>query len=304
MPKRFVVPAAFIGLGLIWGSSFLWIKIAVDELPAATLAAERITIGAAVVLVFLRLTGTRFPRTVPELLPLAVVGLLNAAVPYTLISWGETVVDSGTAAVLNSLTPIFSLLIAGLFLRVEPITGLRVLGLLVGFGGAAFLASREFELRGDPVALLGAGAVAVAAFAYAVAASYARHHLQVTHRYVVSAGTLVFGAIFAWPLAIVADGLQLPHQPDTIVALLWLGIMGAFVAYLLYFFLIAELGATLASMVTYVFPIVGVALGVIFLDELLDLRLVIGTALVVAGIAVVSLRYDAAVSRAARGSSS
>ena len=145
--RRFAVPAAFIGLGLIWGSSFLWIKIAVDELPAATLAAERITLGALVVLVFLRITRTPLPRTARELAPLAVVGLLNAAVPYTLISWGEQIVDSGTAAVLNSLTPIFSLLIAGLYLRVEPVTLLRVIGLLVGFGGAVLLATRELALR-------------------------------------------------------------------------------------------------------------------------------------------------------------
>lgn len=299
--SRLALPLAFIGLGLIWGSSFLWIKIAVDELPAATLAAERITIGAVVVLIFLRLRRISLPRTWRELAPLAVVGLLNAAIPYTLFSWGEQVVDSGTAAVLNSLTPIFSLLIAGLYLRVEPVTGLRVIGLVVGFGGAVLLATRELALRDDPMALVSAGAVALAALSYAVAASYARHHLKVSHRYVVSAGTLIFGALFAWPLALIADGVQLPTQPDTIFSVLWLGVMGAFVAYLLYFFLIAELGATLASMVTYVFPVVGVALGVIVLDEVLDARLVVGAALVVMGIGIVSLRYDPRVKRAASG---
>ena len=141
----------------------------------------------------------------------------------------------------------------------------------------------------------------VAAVSYAVAASYARHHLRVTHRYVVSAGTLIFGALFSWPLALLADGFQLPTRPETILSVVWLAVMGAFVAYLLYFFLISELGATLAAMVTYVFPVVGVALGVVVLNEVLDLRLVIGTLLVMAGIGVVSLRYDARVSRAHRG---
>lgn len=299
--SRFAVPAAFIGLGLIWGSSFLWIKIGVEELPAATLAAQRITIGAIVMAVFMWRVGMGIPRTRAELIPLAVVGLLNAAVPYILISWGEQVVDSATAAVLNSLTPIFSLLIAGLMLRVEPVTVLRVAGVVIGFGGAALLATRELALRDDPLALLGAGAVALAALSYAVAASFARHNLRVTHRFVVSAGTLLFGALFSWPVALLADGFQLPTQPDTIFALLWLGVMGAFVAYLLYFYLIAELGATVASMVTYVFPVVGVALGVVFLDEILDLRLAIGTLLVVAGIVVVSLRYDRRVRPVARG---
>jgi drug/metabolite transporter (DMT)-like permease len=299
--SRFVVPAAFITLGLIWGSSFLWIKIAVDELPAATVVAHRLTIGFACMLVFMAARGVRLPRGREELLALAVMGALNAALPYLLITWGEEVVDSATAAVLNSLTPIFSLVLAGLVLRTETVTFLRVLGLLVGFAGAALLATREFELRDDPAGLIGAGAVVLAALSYAVAASYARHRMKVTHRYVVSAGTMLFGALFTWPLALLADGVRLPTQPDTILAVVWLGAMGAFVAYLLYFFLIAELGATLASMVTYVFPVVGLVLGVLVLDEVLDARLLVGTALVMAGIGVVSLRYDAAVRRAARG---
>jgi drug/metabolite transporter (DMT)-like permease len=299
--SRFAVPVAFVTLGLIWGSSFLWIKIAVDELPAATVVTQRLTIGFVCMLAFMAARGVRLPGSPRELLPLAVMGALNAALPYLLITWGEEVVDSATAAVLNSLTPIFSLVIAGTLLRTETVTFLRVVGLLVGFAGAALLATREFELRGDPAGLVGAGAVVLAALSYAVAASYARHSMRVTHRYVVSAGTMLFGAIFTWPLALVADGIRIPTQADTIVSVLWLGGMGAFVAYLLYFYLIEELGATLASMVTYVFPIVGVVLGVAFLSEILDARLVIGTALVLAGIGIVSLRYDAVVRRAARG---
>ena len=205
---------------------------------------------------------------------------------------GCVVAESGSAAPAGASDPK---------LRTETVTFLRVVGLLVGFAGAALLATREFELRGDPAGLVGAGAVVLAALSYAVAASYARHSMRVTHRYVVSAGTMLFGAVFTWPLALVADGIRIPTQVDTIVSVLWLGGMGAFVAYLLYFYLIEELGATLASMVTYVFPIVGVVLGVAFLSEVLDARLVIGTALVLAGIGIVSLRYDAAVRRAARG---
>jgi drug/metabolite transporter (DMT)-like permease len=299
--SRFAVPIAWITLGLIWGSSFLWIKIAVDELPAATVVTQRLTIGFVCMLVFMAARGVRLPRNPRELLPLAVMGALNAALPYLLITWGEEVVDSATAAVLNSLTPIFSLVIAGFLLRTETVTFLRVVGLLVGFAGAAMLATREFELRGDPAGLIGAGAVALAALSYAVAASYARHSMKVTHRWVVSAGTMLFGALFTWPLALIADGIRIPTQPDTIFSVVWLGAMGAFVAYLLYFYLIAELGATLASMVTYVFPVVGVALGVVFLDEILDSRLAIGTVLVLVGIGIVSLRYDAAVRRLTRG---
>jgi len=300
--SRWLLPAAFVLLGLIWGSSFAWIKIAVEEIPPATLVAWRMTLGAlgmGALLVAWRVPVPRRPR---ELIPLAVMGAINAAIPIFLISWGEQFVDSGTAAVLNSLVPIFSLVIAGLVIRVEPVTALRVIGLILGFIGAALLAGRELELRTDSSGLIGALAVVLAAVSYAAGASYARHRIRRTHRYVVAGGTLIFAAIYMWILALTADGgIIVPSQLPTIVAVVWLGILGSFVAYLLFFFLIEHLGATMASMVTYMFPVIGVAIGVLLLGERMDLRLAIGTALVVIGIIVVTLRYDALVSRAPSG---
>ena len=298
-----ILPAAFILLGLIWGSSFAWIKVAVDEIPPATLVAWRMTLGAVGMVGMLAiLPGITMPRGRREWLPLVVMGAVNAAIPIFLISWGEQYVDSGTAAVLNSLVPIFSLIIAGVMLRTEPVTALRVGGLVLGFVGAALLASRELELRADPTGLIGALAVVLAAISYAVGVSYARHRIRTTHRYVVAAGTLLFAAIDMWILALVADGgVILPTQLDTIVSVLWLGILGSFIAYLLYFFLIEHLGATMSAMVTYLFPVVGVGLGVTLLGERLDARLLAGTVLVVAGIVVVTLRYDPRLTRVATG---
>jgi drug/metabolite transporter (DMT)-like permease len=299
---RWVLPVAFVSLGLIWGSSFAWIKIAVDDVPPATLVAWRMTLGAVGMLLLIAALRLRVPRGAGEWLPLVVLGAVNAAIPIFLISWGQQFVDSGTAAVLNSLTPIFSLLIAGIALRVEPVTALRVIGLLLGFVGAALLASRELDLRADASGLIGALAVVVAAFSYAVGASYARHRIQRTHRYVVAGGTLLFAAADAWVLALLSDGgVVLPTQIESVVAIAWLGILGSFVAYVLFFFLIEHLGATMASMVTYLFPVVGVGLGVLVLGERMDVRLAVGTILVLIGIIVVSLRYDAAVSRVPSG---
>ena len=299
---RWVLPAAFVLLGLIWGSSFAWIKIAVADVPPATLVAWRMTLGALGMLALIAALRLPRPRGLGEWLPLVVLGAVNAAIPIFLISWGQQWVDSGTAAVLNSLAPIFSLVIAGLALRVEPVTGLRVTGLLLGFVGAAILASRQLELRADAAGLIGAMAVVLAAFSYAVGASYARHRIQRTHRYVVAGGTLLFAAVDAWVLALVADGgLVLPTQLSSVIAIAWLGILGSFIAYVLFFFLIEHLGATMASMVTYLFPVVGVGLGVLALGEPMDVRLALGTILVLIGIIVVSLRYDAAVSRVPSG---
>jgi drug/metabolite transporter (DMT)-like permease len=296
-----LTPAVFILLGLIWGSSFLWIKIALREIGPATLVAERMSLGAIGMLAYLVIRGVHLPRSARELAPLAVLGLINAAVPIFLISWGEVHVDSGTAAVLNSLVPLFSLIIAGIWLRTEPVTALRVTGLILGFGGAAVLASRELSLSGDPLGVIGALAVVVAAASYALGASYAKHRITTTHRYVVAGGTLVFAALYTWVLAIASEWpVGLPTQPDGVIAVLWLGLLGSFIAYLCYFFLIERLGATLASMVTYLFPVVGVALGTFLLHEAFDVRMAIGTALVLVGIGVVTLRYDPGVSRVPR----
>jgi drug/metabolite transporter (DMT)-like permease len=297
-----LLPAAFILLGLIWGSSFAWIKIAVEEIPPATLVAWRMSLGAVGMIGLLLVMRLPMPRQWRAWMPFFVLGAINAAIPIFLISWGEQFVDSGTAAVLNSLVPIFSLVIAGLALKTEPVTALRVAGLLLGFIGAALLASRELELRSGISGLIGALAVVLAALSYAFGASYARHRIQRAHRYVVAAGTLFFATVYMWALALVADGgVIVPAQLDTIVAVLWLGILGSFVAYVLFFFLIEHLGATMASMVTYVFPVVGVGIGVLLLGELMDLRLAVGTLLVVVGIIVVSVRYDAIVSRLPSG---
>jgi drug/metabolite transporter (DMT)-like permease len=297
---RWQTPGAYILLGLIWGSSFAWIAVALEEVPPATLVAQRMTLGAIAMVALLPFIRQRLPRTPGEWVPLAVMGAINAALPIFLISWGEQFIDSGTAGVLNSLVPIFSLIIAGLVIRTEPVTMLRVTGLVLGFIGAALLAGRQMELSGDPSGLIGALAVVLAALSYAAGASYAKYRIRTTHRYVVAAGTLVFAAIYMWLLAIPADGLVTPRQADTLLAIVWLGILGSFVAYILYFFLLEQLGATVSTMVSYIFPVVAVALGVIFLDEPMDVRLVIGTVLVLVGIVVVSLRYDLRVSRAPR----
>jgi drug/metabolite transporter (DMT)-like permease len=291
--RSWLLPGAFILLGLIWGSSFLWIKIGVREMDPATLVAYRVSIGAVAMLAYVRLSGDRMPRTWGELAPLAALGMIATALPFFLITWGELYIDSGTAAVLNSLTPIFSLVLAGLILRTESITMVRVLGLVTCFAGAALLASREFALRGDLLALAGTGAVTVAAISYAAGASLSRATVHDTPRNVVAAGNLTFGAVYIWIFALLTEANPAPPAHlDSLIALLWLGLLGSFLAYVLLYFLFGHLDATVVAMVSYVFPVVGVTRGVVFLGEILDARLLIGTGLVVVGIVVVSLRYD------------
>ena len=299
---RWLLPAAFLLLGLIWGSSFAWIKISLEEIPPATMVAWRMSLGAVAMVTLVVLLRVPWPRSGGDWMALVVLGAINAAIPIFLISWAEQFVDSGTAAVLNSLVPIFSLVIAGLVLRTEPVTSLRVAGLAIGFIGAAILATRELTLRADLSGLIGALAVVLAAISYAAGASYARNRIGHNHRYIVAGGTLIFAAVDMWVLALIADGgVIVPAEPSTLVSLAWLGLLGSFVAYILFFFLIENIGATLTTMVTYIFPVVGIAIGVTLLGEQMDARLFIGTMLVLAGVVVVGLRYDASVSRVPGG---
>ncbi len=298
------VVAVFVALGLLWGSSFLWIKVALRSMDPQTLVAYRILLGAVGVLVYLRIRGQHLPSSVAELAPMAVLGFFATALPFFLITWGELHVDSGTAAVLNSLTPIFTMLIAVVIVHTETATRLRVAGVMTGFIGAALLASREFALRDDPLALAGVLAVTVAAISYAVGANLSRRLIHGTPRDVVAAGNLLFATLYIWAFAILTGAnLAPPSETDAVIAILWLGLLGSFLAFVMLYFLIDRAGATVASTVTYLFPVVGVTLGVLFLNELLDWRLAVGAGLVVLSFGLIGLRYDQFVRWINRGRS-
>ena len=196
---------------------------------------------------FLAITRPRRP-TRRQVGHLAVLGAVNAGFPIFIISWGQQYVDSGTAAVLNSLTPIFSLLIAGLLLRTEMWSPLQGLGVLVGFAGAVVLASRvrlqpgpgghrrrdSGDRRGGELRR----------------GSQLREVPHPVDRPLCRGrrDTRLRRALYLWVVALIADGSPvLPTQPAAIIGLLWLGLLGSFFAYILYFFLIAHLGATVST---------------------------------------------------------
>ena len=281
----------FWALGLIWGSSFLWIKIAVQEVDPFTLVGWRLLFGTLGMVVVILLRRPAFPEAGKTWLFLAALGVLNTALPFVLISWGEKSIDSAVASVLNSTVPLFTLVIAHLFLHDEPITARKAVGLLIGFGGVLALMARDLEPGSLRVGILGQAAVLVAAVSYASASVFARRTMREISPLVQAFVPMAFADAIVWTAATqVGNPGRLPVIPITWVALLWLGLLGSCVAYLLFYNLLHAVGATRAVMVTYVFPVVGVALGVVFLGELADWHLLAGTALVVASIVVVNWR--------------
>ena len=280
---------AFSLLGLIWGSSFLWIKIAVSEIGPFTLVAFRLLFGLAGLLVIMRLQKQSFPRNRRVLLAYLFMGAFNTALPFTLISWGETRIDSGLASILNGTVPLFTIVIAHFWLHDEKITLPRIAGLFVGFIGVVVLVSRDLDPRGLGGNLWGQIAVIAASICYATAITFSRKHLRNQPPVVQSTMILLIADAFLWIATPLAERpMHLPALPMTWFALAWLGLLGSCLAYLLFFFLINAWGPTRASLVTYVFPVIGLILGIVFLKEVADWRLIVGSLLVVGGILVVN----------------
>jgi drug/metabolite transporter (DMT)-like permease len=299
----------FVALAFVWGSSFLWIKVGVTEgLTPLMLVAYRLWIGFLFLLVVGRLTGARLPRRRTLALQLGLVGLLNTAVPFVLITWGEQWIASALASILNGLVPLFTIVIAALLLRDEPITVNRLVGLLVGFGGAVLLLGRNLgptPTADAQLALLGELAVVLASVCYALAAVVFRWRFS-GHDVIEDAvggrrsmnpvefalPPVFFGAVTTTLLALAVDvraGVPLtPPNPTAWVAVVWLGTLGSGLAYVLYFQLLKAWGATRSTLVTYAMPIVGLALGVIVLRERIDLQVIAGSALIIGGIALVN----------------
>ncbi len=292
---------AFVLLASIWGSSFYWIKIALEEIGPFMLVGLRLAFGVAGLLILMAVTRSRFPRDRRLLLAFFFASIVQTALPFVLISWGETEIDSGVASILNGTVPLFTIVIAHFWLHDEKISLSRVVGLIVGFAGVVLLMSRDVGpqgLRGDLLGFLGQLAVLIAAASYAIGITFARKHLQGQSPIVQSTLVLLMADALVWLITLgtaptpwaVESPLIVPQQPITWFALAWLGLLGSCIAYILYFYLINSWGATRASVVTYVLPVIGLLLGILFLDEAVDWRLVAGSVLVFAGIAVVNAR--------------
>ncbi len=278
-------------LGLVWGSSFLWIKIAVQEIGPVTLVAFRLLLGLVGLLAVVAARRPPLPSGRHTWATLGLLGLTNTALPFILISWGEQFIDSAVASILNGTVPLFTLVIAHLSLHDDRITPARLLGLLTGFAGVVVLVRRDLGPQALGGSLLGQLAVLAAAVSYAGSSVLARRNLRQVDPIMQAFIPLIAADAAAW-LAIpwLEAPFHPPRLPLTWLALVWLGLLGSCLAYLLYFHLLHALGPTRATMVTYVFPVVGLILGVVFLGERADWHLVVGAALVAASIAVVNRR--------------
>lgn len=292
--------AGFWLLTFIWGSSFLFIRIGVEELSTFQLVFIRTAIAAVGLNIVVALRGQRLPTDASGVRDVVFLGLVNTVAPFALITWGERSIESGLAALLQATAALFTLVLAHFMFADERITPRKVLGLLFGFGGVLVLASRSLE--GQVAApgrdhLVGQLAIVLASLCYAVGGTYSRRAIQRRLTpLVVAAGTMTVTAVITGVLTYLAPlaGGAAPTPLGTVTAsalasVLTLGVLNTFVAYLIFYSIIETLGAARASMVTYAIPAVGLGLGTVFLDEPFDTRLLIGAVMIVGSIGIVNL---------------
>ena len=280
----------FILLGSIWSSSFLWIKIGVQELGPMSLVSFRMLFGALTALGIAVYQKVNWPRDLKTWGIFAILGPTSLAIPIFFISWGEQTIDSAVASILNATVPLFTIVIAHYWLHDDKMTVQKVIGLLIGFSGVVVLLSKDLVVSAHS-SVLGQAAVILASLFYAGSAVFARKATQHVEGLARGSAPLLTAAIFMWIAGPLAERPFLfPAIPITWVAALWLGILGSGFAMLMFYWLLHEIGPTRTSMVTYLFPVGGVILGVIFLDEVPSWQLVVGTVLIVASLAVVNWR--------------
>ena len=279
-------------LGIVWGSSYLFIRIAVEAgMAPFTLVTLRLALGFLLLAAVVAVARVGLPRELRTYGHLVVIAVLSVALPFSLISWAEQSVASSLAAVINGAIPLMVIVIAAAALPDEPYTTPRVVGLLVGFVGVAILVGF------DPGVLAGTSVLPALALlgsttSYAAGGVYARRYLQGLSPMVTAVFEVGFALVMAAVLATLLDGgIRLPTQADAIFAVIWLGLLGSGLAFLIFFRLLNRWGATRTSLVAYVMPVVGLALGAVVLHEAIDLRIVLGTALVISGIGLVNLRF-------------
>jgi drug/metabolite transporter (DMT)-like permease len=275
-------------LAFIWGWSFLFIKVILEDAPPTFLAWGRIALGLAVLIVAMRGRGESLPER-RYWGHLVILGLSMSVLPFMLIGWGEEHISSALASVLNACTPLFAAGFAAALLG-ERLRPPQLAGVAVGFLGVAVVAGvGGGDLAGS--SLLGSAAVILASAGYGFGFAYANRFTTGLSVLQLAFGQLLAATLILAPVAAVdvAAG-RVDLGPQAALCLLLLGTLGTGYAYLLNYRTLQESGATVASLVTYLVPLVAVAAGVLVLGEPFSLRLVLGGLIVIGGVALVQGR--------------
>lgn len=283
--------AQLLLLSLLWGGSFFLIAVSVTGLPVLSIVAIRLGVAAMVLWLIVLATGRRLPRAPGIWAAFLVMGILNNAIPFGLIVWGQTSIPSGLASILNATTPLWTVIVSGLLLSDEGFSARKLAGVVLGLGGVAVMIGLD-TLAGLGHAIWAQLAILGAGLSYAFANVFGRRFRSMELDPVVTAAGMVTGSsALLIPLALSVDGLPGADVPGQVwLAAIVLGVVSTGLAYVLYFRVLARAGATNISLVTFLVPVSAVLLGWLFLAETLGPAHLLGVVLIALGLALIDGR--------------
>ena len=292
MPTRIDSRSAILltGLAFIWGSSFFFAAIALQEVPPITLTLFRVILAIPLLALIVWFRGESLPRETKVWGSYLVMGTLNNAIPFSLIFWGQTQITSGLSSILNGATGVTGIIVAGIMLKDERLSPHKVIGVIIGFFGVIVTLGVD-TLQSFNILSLGQFAILLAGLSYSFAGVWAKLRLAGQSAEMNAFGMLTCSCILMFPITLWVDGIpNLDLMTDTWVALIALAVFCTSVAYLLYFKILKRAGSGNLMLVTLLIPPVAVTLGVFVLGESIKATSLIGFALIALGLVVVDGR--------------
>jgi drug/metabolite transporter (DMT)-like permease len=282
---------ALVGLALIWGASFFFIKVAVHDMSPVVLVLFRSVSATIALAVIVRVMGRPLfgEGWRSRVIPFVILGITGGLLPWAGIAWGETRISSGLASILNSTTPLWTAVLVYWVIPSDRPSPLNYVGVLIGLAGVVILVVPDLASTGIGGSALGALAVVLSSLAYAVNALYLRRKMRGVSVYEAALGQLAATAVLALPFA--APSLPSVHvAPASMAAVIALGVGGSAIGLLLYFYIMKSLGPVQATGVTLLVPVTAVIWGVILLGEVATLPIIIGMVVILTGIVLTNVR--------------
>ena len=282
--------AMLVTLSVLWGGSFFFAEIALESLPPLTIVTLRVGLAAITLWLVVLALKLPIPNSPPIWIAFLTMGLLNNVLPFSLIVWGQSQISSGLAAILNATAPLFGVIVAGILLRDESATPLKITGVVIGFAGVIVMMDLSSIATSSLLAQL---AILAAALSYACASVYGRRFKATgLNPILVAAGQVTGSTLLLLPIALWVDGndpsANVPAQ--VWAAIISLAMFSTAAAYILYFKLLASAGATNILLVTLLVPVSAILLGWLFLEESLQTPHIIGMAMIALGLSAIDGR--------------
>ncbi|HEX7295396.1 MAG TPA: EamA family transporter [Pyrinomonadaceae bacterium] len=275
-------------LCVIWGSTWLFIKIGLNDLPPLTFAGIRFVIAVLILFIIIWIRRVSLPTSSADWGMLAVTGVLSFSLNYGLIFWGEQYVSSGLAALLQAMIPVFGLVIAHFYLPTERMTAARIAGVVLGVAGVGVVFSNQLSVAGGR-AFAGSVAMVLSSFFVAYSNVLVKSRGAKLDPAIIAAAQMLFGLVPLLLIGVPLEGNPIHFRWTTlaVVSLFYLALIGSVVAFLLYYWLMRNMDVTKTMLIALVTPVVAVALGMIVLDEQLSWRTLAGGLMIMSGIGLI-----------------